>query len=94
MDVVRQSFQRRDINNLNLVSQVSIAGHPYQTVETNQECGEGFSGAGRSGNENIMPGGDFTPPGNLRFCRLTKTTGEPFGDEGIKVRKRHRPGLF
>ena len=59
MDVVAEGFQGRDVNDLGFVGKLAGAGGADQTIETDQERGERFTGAGGGGNEDVASGTNF-----------------------------------
>ncbi len=91
-DVVGESFEGRDIEDLGFVCERVGAGSAHKSVETDEECSERLTRAGGGGDEHVASCVDLTPPGDLRLGGLTETVGEPFGDEGVEMGQvRHDP---
>jgi hypothetical protein len=60
-----------------------------QTVKADKKGSQRFAGAGGSGNEGIVSGGDFRPTEFLGIGGRAEAAVEPGLDDGVKARDRH-----
>ena len=90
VDVVAQSFEGRDVDDLGLVGKLAGAGGTNQAVQADEESGECFSGTGGRRNQDVAAGSDLRPSENLRFGGGGETGSEPLGDERVEIREYRR----
>src|SRR4051794_31610543 len=84
MDVRAQRFERRDVDHPGLVGKGSIQTFPEELVQRVQECRQGLSGPGRSGNQRMLSVPNGLPPPALRRGWLAKSALEPAGYNGME----------
>ncbi|CAJ3327660.1 Uncharacterised protein [Burkholderia pseudomallei] len=86
VNVVRQRFQRRHVDDERLVGQRAIMRErvAHEIVERGQECGERLAGARRRGDERRAAGLDVRPRERLRAGGRGERVGEPGGDDGVE----------
>ena len=89
VNVVRQRFQRRDIDHLRLIGQLAFEGLPNQRVDGGEKCGKRFAGARWRGDQRVPAGLDRRPGFRLRPGGRSEAVGEPGRDGRMK-----KPGLF
>ena len=88
MNIVRQSLQRRDIDDLGFVGQ--LAGHSLskQSVQAPQKGGQRLARTRRSGNQRVLSGGDALPAAALRLGGGADALMEPTLDNRMEERRR------
>ena len=91
--VVAEHFQRRDIQHLRVVSNLTCNGLCEEVIDTGEKGGERLTGTGRRSNQNISPRLNSLPSLSLDIGRCANLPIKPFGDEGVKERERH-PGML
>ncbi len=83
LNVIAQSFQRRHVQDLRGVGQLSGDGFADQAVDAGEKCGQRLSGAGRRGNQRGSPGEDVRPALFLWLCSCAKARREPLLHDGM-----------
>ena len=84
MDVVRERFQRRDIDDLSLVPQPAIKSLVYEAIYGTKNGGEGLAGTGRCRDQHIAPRGNRGPRFRLGRRRRGEALVEPRANRGVK----------
>src|SRR6476620_5801592 len=90
MDVVRERFQRRDIDDLGLVGQPTIKPLAYEAIDGTEKGGKRLAGAGRCRNEHIASSSNRRPRVSLSRSRRGEALVEPRTNRGVKKRHVHR----
>ncbi len=84
LDVVRQGFQRRDVDDLGRVAERAIEPLLHQRIDRREKGGERLAGAGRGGDQDMPAGLDRRPRLGLRRGRRGEIAREPGGDRRMK----------
>ena len=84
MNVVRQRLERRDIDDLRLVGQLSRQTLADEPIDRGKEGGERLAGAGRRGDQGVAAGLDRRPGFGLGGGRRDETVFEPGRDCGVE----------
>ena len=90
VNVSAQCLQRRNVDDAHLVRERLPEPFDEKVVQCAEECGERLSGAGRRGDERVLPLPDRAPSAALRCSRLTERLGEPVTNHGMKLFQGHR----
>src|SRR6266545_4841781 len=90
LHVIRQRLEGRDIDDLDLVPQLTVQSLAHQPVDRGEERGKRLARTGRRGNQHIAALLDYRPGAPLRLSRLGEAVGEPAFDDGMETRQRHR----
>ena len=85
--VVRQGFQRRDVDNLRRVFEFAGQPLPDQPVDRREKGSQGFAGAGWGRDQHRPARLDRRPGRRLRRRRRGKAALEPARDRGMKQRR-------
>ena len=85
LDVVRERFQRRDVDDLRFAAQPAFERFTDEAVDTNEKRREGLAGAGGCGDEHGPAVADDRPAQFLRLSGRTEAAHEPL------LHKRVRP---
>ena len=95
MDVVGERFERRDIDDLDLLGQAAVEALADEVVDGDEERRKGLAGAGRRGDQRMPAGADRGPGIGLGRRRRAELIGEPPGDRGVEQlgADRRRDGL-
>ena len=103
MDVVREGFEGRDVNDLRVRGQAAFDGLAEEVVDGDKEGGEGLAGAGGGRDERRVTGDDSGPAGSLRLGGRAEFGEEPLGGNGVspaegggdlELGKRRGHGVF
>ena len=89
MDVVVERLERRDIENAHAARQRLFESLPPEIVETGEEGGERFAGAGRREDERVPSGGDVRPTETLWRRRFAERGAEPFAHRRHSRKRLH-----
>ena len=89
VDVVRESFQRRDIDDLRLVIEPVFEPLAHEAIDGTQESGQGFARAGRCGDKHVAASLDRGPSVGLRRSGHGEALVKPRADCGVEKIKRH-----
>ena len=96
MDVVRQRFERRHVDDLRGVGELAVEALPREIVDRGEKSRERLARAGRRGDEGVASGLDRRPRFGLRRRRRGEALGEPVRDrrmeQGAYGRWRSRRG--
>src|SRR5206468_4066407 len=92
LNVISQSFQRGNVENLGSVRQMSGQSFAHQAIDASQECCKSFSRSSGGGDERSPPGENVRPTLFLRLSRSSEPLHEPFRDEGVGPCQRLRKG--
>ena len=84
LDIVRQRLQRRDVDDLRLVSQIARQPLPHQRVDRRQKRRERLARPGRGRDQHMPAGLDRRPRLGLRRCRRRKAAIKPGGYRGVE----------
>src|SRR5215472_28781 len=84
LDIVAQRLERRNVNDLRPVVQLSRQGLANQLIDADEKCCESLAGACRSRNQSAFPRQDVRPALNLRFCRRAETSGKPIPHQRVR----------
>ena len=89
VDVVRERFKRRDIDDLRLVLEPVFEPLADEAIDGTQEGGERLAGASRSGDQHVPASLDGGP--GIGLCRRGRGEAlvEPRADRGVEEIKRH-----
>ena len=93
VDVGAQCFERRHVDDPDLVGKRRAKTFLQQVVERCQECRERLAGSGRRRDERISPLTNRDPAELLRRRRRAERFSEPPRGNGVEVRERHEPTL-
>jgi hypothetical protein len=91
LHVVAQRTQRRDIEDAGFIGQKATL--PGEVVDGGQERREGFSSAGRGGDQRVQPGANRGPAFPLRLGGPAEAFGKPRLNRRMKPGQRQTPGL-
>ena len=89
VDVGAQRLERGDVEDPGLLRQRAGQALAQQQIELDEERREGLAGAGGGGDQGVAAGADRVPALPLGAGRLAQPLGEPAGDSGMEVGKRH-----
>ena len=97
VDIVRQRFERRNIDDLGRVGEPALKALPDQVVDRRQKGRERFARSGRRGDEGVAAGLDCGPGFDLGRSRRGEAVGKPARDrrmeQGLGGRLRRRRGI-
>jgi len=88
LDVVAEGLQRRDIEDLDAIGEVSGDGLADQTVDAGKKSSQSFSGSSGSRDQGGVAGKNVRPAFLLRLSGRTEFGGEPFLNERMRPRER------
>src|SRR5262249_16656731 len=94
MDVRAQRLERRDVHDADFVRERTAQALDEQLVEAGEKCRERFAGAGRRGDERVMPSLNLAPAALLCDRRRAKRLRKPPCYDRVKGRNitsLHRP---
>ena len=94
VDVVAERLERGDVHDLRLVGERAEPGPPHQGVDSGQERGQRFTGAGGSGDEDVAPFANERPTLHLGFGQAVKTRSKPFGYKGVELGKHFALSVY
>ena len=89
VDVVRERFQRRDIDDLRLILEAISEPLAHQAIDGTEEGGERLAGAGRRGDQHIAASLDRGPSVALGRRRRGEALVEPRANCGVEEIERH-----
>ena len=89
VNVVAESFERRDINHARLVPQLSSQPFAKQLVERREECRQGFARTGRRGDQGVRARLNRRPAAFLWFGRRSEFPLEPPRYHWMKLEPLH-----
>src|SRR5262249_50694969 len=78
-NVVRESLERRDVDDLGLISKSILHAFANQTIDDGEEGGQGLARSGRCRNQDVVPGLDGRPSLFLGRRRAIERAGKPLG---------------
>ena len=84
LDVVRQGFQRRDIDNLGFIRERRLDALPHQRVDRREERRQRLARSGRRGDQRVAPRADGWPGAGLRHRGRAKAPAKPAATAGWK----------
>ena len=84
LDVVGQRLQRRHVNELRFVRQPVRKALSHQAIDGCKKRRQGFTGAGRRGDQHMTTGLYGRPGLDLRGCRRGKRLLKPSANGGMK----------
>ena len=84
MDVIRQRFQRRNVNDMRFVGQRFLETLAHEVVERSHERGKGLAGSGRRCDQRVAAGLDRRPRAGLGGGRSAEGFREPGSDRGVE----------
>jgi hypothetical protein len=87
--IVRQGFERRDVDDLGFILKTTVKSLPHQRVNGRQERSEGFARPRRRRDQHISSGFDRGPSVSLRLRWRGEMLFEPGGDRWMKIFKLH-----
>ena len=90
LDVIVQSFQRRDVEEMNGVGQRLLRSARDQLVQLPEERSKSFPRPGRSEDQRVLTARNRWPSLTLRVARILKGLLEPFPHQRMKARERRR----
>ena len=82
-DVVRERFERRDVDDFGVRLELACKRLTKKLVDTDKEGGERFAGAGGGGDERRARGEDRRPAFDLRLGCGAKAREKPLLDDGV-----------
>ena len=88
-DVVRQSLQRRDVDDLGQIGEFAELALPDEIVDRGEEGGKGLARTRGCGHQHMPAGLDCRPCLRLRRGGRGKRRGEPRGDGGMEACEGH-----
>ena len=89
VDVGAQRFERRDIQDADLIRKRRGQSLSRQLIEGRQECGERLSRSSRRSNQRVPAVQDRFPALRLRGRRLTDRARKPLLDDGMEAGQGH-----
>ena len=89
LDVVAQRLQRRDVEHLRAIFQFAGQRLLQQAVNAGEKCRQRLSRARRRSDERVFSRHHRRPALDLDVRRPPKPFFKPFGNERVKLRKRH-----
>ena len=92
LDVVAQSFQRRDVQDFGLIEQVAGEGFAHQHVNAGEERRQSLAGTGGSADQRSFFGENVRPTQFLRFRGRAEFGDEPLANERVRPFQRVRFG--
>lgn len=90
LNVVAQRFQRRDVQNLRVVVELTGESLLEKTIDTGKKGGERFPRSGRRRDQRIRSRLNRRPRLDLYISGLADAGTEPVGDDGVKTGECHR----
>jgi len=84
LNVVAKRLERRNVKNLGTVRQFPTKSFAHQAVDTNEKCGERFSGTCRSRDERGFAGENVWPALLLRLRRRSEAADKPIADKRVR----------
>src|SRR5262245_32048292 len=84
MDIVAERLQGGNVKDFRAIRQFALPRFGYEGIYSSKKGGEGLSGAGGSGDQNIASGLDFRPTLPLRLGDRSEVRGKPLSDERIE----------
>ena len=84
LHVVAERLERRDVENLGALAEVSGEGLADEGVDAGEEGGEGLAAAGGGGDERVAVSKDVRPAGNLRLSGRAEARKKPFAHDGMR----------
>ena len=84
LDVIRQRFQRRDIDDLRLVTETAFETLPHQPVDRREKRGQCLARPGGCGDQHMPAGLDRRPRRRLRRGRRDEIAVKPGGDRWME----------
>ena len=85
VDVVRQRLERRDVERLYPILQLTDGSTAEQVVQDAQEGGECLARAGGRGDQDVLPGVNQRHRHRLRWRQVGEAAAEPFADERFEI---------
>jgi hypothetical protein len=93
LDIVAQSFKRRNVEDFRAIRKIARQGFANQPVDAGKECGQRFSRAGRRRNEGRAPSQNMRPALLLRLGGRAELLNKPLRDKRMGPRKGSGKGL-
>ncbi len=90
VDVGAERFQRRHVNDADLVRERTCEAFLEEVVDRRQERRERLAGSGRCGNQRVASFRNGRPAARLRRSRLADLCGKPLLNERMEFRQGHR----
>ena len=87
LDVVGEGFEGRDVDDVRARFKGSFERGAKQLIDADEESGEGFAGACRSGDQSWIAAEDGGPAFDLGFSRSSELRGEPFLHQRVRPRE-------
>ena len=88
-DIVAQRFQRRDVNDLRFIGQISPCAFSEQRIQRSKEGSQRFSRTRWGRNQHVPAGLNCRPAAHLRFCWRSECLLEPPCDRRMKSEGLH-----
>lgn len=89
LNIVAQCFQRRDVQNLCMVAELTGESLLEKTIDTGKKGGERFPRSGRRCDQRIRSGLNGVPCLDLYLSGLADVGLKPVGNERVKTGKYH-----
>src|SRR4029077_6578452 len=83
LNVVAEGLERRDVEDLSAVGQISRKCLANKRVNADEECGKSFSRTGGGGDQRSLAGEDVRPALRLRLGWRAEAADEPFLNERV-----------
>jgi hypothetical protein len=87
LNVVAEGLERRDVEDLSAVGQISRKCLANKRVNADEECGKSFSRTGGGGDQRSLAGEDVRPALRLRLGWRAEAADEPFLNERVSPLK-------
>ena len=89
MNVIAECLERGHVKHSCLIWQSADEALAKELVERGQECGQGFSGTRRRGNEDVSAGLNSRPAALLRLAWRSELLFEPLRHRRMKTKFLH-----